>query len=216
MLAAALAIAVPATANAATLSIAPAKACYRSGETVLFSGTGYTPGATVNFALDGGPPASDLADAAGNVGNSLRFGAFRGVGQHTFTGTDSANPANVGSASFLASEVTVRVRPASGRPGRRLRIRSTGFTTGRRLWAHILRRGFRRNVRVGRLRGPCRRGNARRRIFRADAAPGRYRVQFDTKRRYSRRTRVRVSYTVTVSRTFGGASAAATGWRLID
>lgn len=216
VLAAALMFAVSASAQAATLAIAPTKPCYRTGETVLLGGGAFTPLAGVNFALDGQFLGNLQADAAGNFGTTLTFGMFRGVGRHSLTATDSANPANVGATSFVASGVTVRVRPASGTPGRRIRIRATGFTTGRRLWAHILRPGFRRNVRVGKLRGPCRRANVRKRIFNADARNGRYRVQFDTKRRYSRRTKVRVRFTVTVNRRSGAASASAGDWRQID
>ena len=215
MLAAAL-LAVPASAHAATLTLAPAKPCYRSSESVVMAGAGFTAGAGASVSLDGQSLGTLTADAAGNFGSPLRFGGFRGVRRHSLTATDSANPANLGSISFLGSALTVRVRPAQGAPGRRLRVRSTGFTTGRRLWAHILRRGFRRDVRIGRLRGPCRRGNTRRRIFRQNARAGVYTVQFDTKRRYSRRTAVRVRFRVTVSRRFGAASAASRAWRRID
>jgi hypothetical protein len=215
VLAATLLVTVPASAQAATLTLGPAKRCYRSGESVLMAGSGFTAGAPASVSLDGQSLGSLTPDAAGNFGSPLRFGAFRGVGQHSLTATDSANPANVGAVSFLGAAVTVRVTPAQGRPGRRLRVRSTGFTTGRRLWAHILRRGFRRNVRIGRLRGPCHRGNTRRRIFKRNAATGAYTVQFDTRRRYSRRTSVRVRFRVTVFRRAGGASAASPTWRRI-
>lgn len=215
-LAAALTIALPASAEAAALALAPVKACYRTGETVSLSGSAFSPAANASVAIDGQALGTVPTDAAGNLATPLTFGRFSGVGQHAVTATDSANAANVGSVAFTASAVTVRVRPESGRPGRRLRIRATGFTTGKRLWAHILRPGFRRNVRVGRLRGPCRRGNVRRRIFNPDAASGRYTVQFDTKRRYSRRTTVRVRFRVRVRRASGAASAAAAAWRRID
>lgn len=210
-----LVVGVPASAEAATLTLAPAKPCYRSGESVAMAGAGFTAGAGASVALDGRSLGTLAVDTAGSFGSPLEFGAFRGVRSHSLTATDTANPANVGSTSFLGSAVTVRVRPAQGPPGRLLRVRSTGFTTGRRLWAHIMRRGFRRDVRIGRLRGPCHRGNARRRVFKADAAPGAYTVQFDTKRRFSRRTTVRVRFRVTVSRRFGAAAAAARGWRRV-
>lgn len=211
-----LLLALPAaSAQAATLTLAPAKPCYRTGESVVMAGAGFTAGAGASVALDGQSIGSLTADAAGNFGSPLRFGAFQGVRQHSLTATDAANPANVGSISFLAAAVTVRVRPSRGTPGRLLRVRSTGFTTGRRLWAHILRRGFRRDVRIGALRGPCHRGNTRRRIFNQDAATGTYTVQFDTNRRYSPRTEVRVRFRVNVFRRFG-ASAATRAWHRID
>jgi hypothetical protein len=216
VLALTLAAAAPAAAPAATLAVSPAKACYISGERVTLSGTGFTPGALANVALDGAAVGPVPVDTTGNFRTGFRFGSLRGVRARTLTATDSASPANVGSASFLGSVLSVRVWPADGRPGRRLRIRATGFTSGRRLWAHILRPGFRRNVRIGRLRGPCGRASVRRRIFMGDAAPGRYKVQFDTRRRYSPRTRVRVRFRVTVSGTPPVASTATPAWRPID
>jgi hypothetical protein len=91
------------------------------------------------------------------------------------------------------------VRPRNGAAGRLLRLKASGFTTGRRLFAHVVRRGYRRDVRVGRLKGPCRTLSVRRRVLPSGLAAGVYTVQFDTKRRYSRKTKVRVRFSVTVS-----------------
>jgi hypothetical protein len=87
--------------------------------------------------------------------------------------------------------VDVRVTPRNGPPSRRLRIRARGFRGGSTLWAHV-RRVKRpgggpvraRTVRIGRLRGPCWTANTRKRLFRRGTPAGRYRVQFDTFRRY--------------------------------
>ena len=46
-------IAAPATAAAATLTTQPVKPCYRSGESVSFVGTGFTPSSTANLTRDG-------------------------------------------------------------------------------------------------------------------------------------------------------------------
>ena len=101
------------------------------------------------------------------------------------------------------------VTPGSGRASRRRRIRATGFTTGRTLYAHIRRGGrTRRNVRVGRLRGACRSVSARRRLLRG-LRPGTYRVQFDVARRYKRTRRQRVLFNVSIFRTFSSARAGA-------
>jgi hypothetical protein len=93
----------------------------------------------------------------------------------------------------------VRVRPLNGAAGRKLRISAAGFTTGKRLYAHVVRRGYRRNVLVGKLKGPCHTAKARRRVMPAALAPGRYKVQFDTRRRYSPKTKVWVRFRVTVT-----------------
>jgi hypothetical protein len=192
-------------AHAATVAVTPQKPCYRTGETISMSGTGYTPSGTVDISSDGRPIGSTTADAAGNFGGGLQV-ASPNQRVKTYTATDQSNPANNASASLTVSPFDVNVAPQNGPPGRRLRIVARGFTTGRVLYAHVVRGRRRSNVRVGRLRGPCRRLRVRRRIFRRGARPGIYRVQFDTRRRYSPDTRVRIRFRVTVFRTFGARS----------
>jgi hypothetical protein len=198
-MAAALTVAAAAQAQAATLAVAGTKSCYRLGDALIVSGSGFTPNGPVNFTLDNRSLGSLTADAAGNVTAPLTIGTLRGVRTRTLIGTDATNPANVGTAQFLGSALSVTVRPRTGTAGRILRIRAAGFTTGKRLYAHVLRRGYRRNIAIGRLKGPCRTLKARRRVLPAGLAAGRYTVQFDTKRRYARKTKVRVRFRVTVS-----------------
>jgi hypothetical protein len=199
MAAATLALAGAAQAQAATLALTGTKDCYRLGDALTISGTGFTPNAPVNFTLDNRSLGSLTADAAGNISAPLTVGTLRGVRLRTLIATDATNPANVAQAQFLGSALSVTVRPRSGTAGRRLRIGAAGFTTGKRLYAHVLRGRYRRNVRIGRLKGPCRTLKVRRRVLPLGLAAGRYTVQFDTKRRYSRTTKVRVRFRVTVS-----------------
>jgi hypothetical protein len=101
------------------------------------------------------------------------------------------------------SEATVRIRPATGRPARLRRIAAVGLTTGRTLWAHVVRMSsgrILRNVRIGRLRGACHGLRARRRLFRGNPPAGRYLIQFDTRRTYRRNVPQRDRYTFTVTR----------------
>jgi hypothetical protein len=188
-----------AEAQAATLTVAGNRSCYRAGDALLVSGTGFTPGQPVNFTLDNQNLGSLNADAAGNVSTSLTVGRLRGIRTRTLIATDGANPANVASAQFLGSALSVTVRPRSGAAGRKLRIGAAGFTTGKRLYAHVLRGRYRRNVFIGRLKGPCRSLKVRRSVLPAGLTAGRYTVQFDTKRRYRKSTQVRVRFRVTIS-----------------
>jgi hypothetical protein len=207
-LAAALALVAAASAQAATLTVAGTKSCYRAGDALILTGSGFTPGGPVNFVLEGKDLGNLTADAAGNVSAPLNIGALKGVSMRTLIATDATNPANVGSAQFLGSALAVKVRPRNGGAGRKLRINAAGFTTGKRLYAHVLRKRFRRNIFVGRLKGPCRTLKVRRRILSADLAFGAYRVQFDTKRKYSRKTKVFVSFNVSVTPTASSAGLA--------
>jgi hypothetical protein len=189
-------------AQAATVSVSPVKSCYRSLETIRFSGSGFTPGGNVDITSDGRSIGSTDADGAGSFGGRLELGS-PSEKVKTYTATDRSNPANSASTPLRVSPFGVSVAPRNGPPGRRLRIVARGFTTGRQLYAHVVLGRRRNNVRVGRLRGACRRLRVRRRLFRANARPGNYTVQFDTRRRYSARTRVKVRFRVTVFSIFG-------------
>jgi hypothetical protein len=106
----------------------------------------------------------------------------------TYVATDQADPTRTAQVSLLTTAVDVRVTPKNGPPNRVLRIRARGFRGGSTLWAHVRRRGGgsvrTRTVRIGRVRGPCWTANVRKRLFRRGTGAGRYRVQFDTFRRY--------------------------------
>src|SRR5688572_26412305 len=115
-----LALSATASAQAATLTLAGSKACYRAGDALIVSGSGFTPGGSVNFELDGQDLGSLTADASGNLSSPLTVGTLSGIRTRTLTATDVSNPANVGSAQFLGSALAVRVRPRQGAAGRRL------------------------------------------------------------------------------------------------
>jgi hypothetical protein len=206
-LGAVLVLAAAAPANAATLAVAGSKSCYRAGDALLVTGTGFTPSQPVNFQLEGRDVGQLIADAAGNVNSSLGIGptTFKGVDTRTLVATDATNPANVGTAQFLGAALAVRVSPRNGAAGRKLRLNASGFTTGKRLYAHVVRKRYRRNVFIGKLKGPCRTLKRRRQVLPTSTPSGVYTVQFDTKRRYSKKTKVWVRFTVTVTPTVGGA-----------
>jgi hypothetical protein len=186
-------------AEAATLSVAGGKACYRAGDSLILSGTGYTPGGPVSVTLEGRELGTLTADAAGNISSPLQIGNLRGVSRRTLVASDATNPAITATTQFLGSSLLVKVRPQSGAAGRKLRISASGFTTGRKLYAHVLRKGYRRNVLIGKLKGPCRTLKLRKRVLSAATPNGVYTVQFDTKKRYSKRTKVWYRFRVTVT-----------------
>jgi hypothetical protein len=199
-------LALAPAAQAATVSVSPQKPCYRSGELIGMAGSGYAPGGAVDITSDGESIGSTTADGAGNFGGTLEVASpIERI--KTYAATDRSNPANTASAPLRISPFGVSVSPRNGAPGRRLRIVARGFTTGRRLYAHVVRGRRRSNVRVGRLRGPCRRLRVRRRLFPGNVRPGVYTVQFDTRRRYSSRTKVRIRFSVTIFRVFGSRAA---------
>jgi hypothetical protein len=208
--AAVIAAAVPAAASAATLTVDPAKPCFRSGESATLSGTGYTPNVLdgVNVTRDGAAFGSLSTDPLGNIVGELQLGENSGRRTSTYVATDVTNPALVASLQLTVSAVEVNVRPRGGRPGRRVKIGATGFTTGKNLWVHVRKGGFKRDFKIGRLTGACKRLTAKKRVLPPNAATGLYRVQFDTFRRYKPRREVAARFTITVSRTFRPSAAA--------
>jgi hypothetical protein len=203
---AATVLAAPAAASAATLRLDPAKPCFGTGDRLNFVGTGFTPGGIVDFSRDGARLHADppiRADASGTVNAGLTVLKRHGRKVRTYTARDRSDRRNRASIRVTVSEATVAIRPTTGRPARVRRIAAVGFTTGRTLWAHVVRissgRAL-RNVRLGRLRGACHRLRTRRRLFGGDPPTGRYLIQFDTRRTYRRNVRQRDRYRITVPR----------------
>jgi hypothetical protein len=197
--AAALALAAPAAADAATLSVAGSKSCYRAGDSLILSGTGFTPNGPVAVTLQGRDLGTLTADASGNISSPLNIGNLRGVSARTLVASDATNPAITATASFLGSALEVGVKPRNGTAGRKLRISASGFTTGKRLYAHILRKHYRRNVFIGKLKGPCHTLKRRKAVLGAGTPSGVYTVQFDTRKRYAKKTKVWFRFSVTVT-----------------
>jgi hypothetical protein len=196
---AAASLTAPAAAEAASVGLLqPAKACYRSGELVGVGGSGYTPNTPITISSDGTPLSSGpTADANGNFAgqppaSGLRVGNNSGEKVKTYAFTDQSNPANTASLQLRVSAFGVSLSPRNGPPTRRFRIRASGFTTGRRLYAHVVRGRYRRTVGLGRLKGACHSLKTRRRIFASGLSVGIYTVQFDSRRRYSRSTKVKI------------------------
>lgn len=217
---------MPAGAQAASLTVPSAKACYGSRDRLPLAGSGYTPGQKVNIAVDGQTiPIDVTADASGNILAALRVGSIaQSERLATFTGTDASNAANSASAQARVSQLKVGIRPRSGNPNRPRRIRSRGWTArGSQLYAHVRRGRYRRNFPVGRLKGACRTSSKRVRLFPRGVRPGTYKVHFDTYRRFRKTRRQRLTFDVTIFRTVRRSSASgASGsslterWKRVD
>jgi hypothetical protein len=191
-----LALGAPGVASAASITVDPANRCYREQQRVFLMAQGYSPNGFVNFTRDGNMVARLQADPSGAISGNLTLpGLIKGQRPLTYVGTDEGNPSLTASVTLLTTATDVRVKPETGPPNRRLTITGRGFWGGKTLWAHVrrVRRGERartrararvRSVRIGRVRGPCRKVRATKRLFRRNTAPGRYRVQFDMFRRY--------------------------------
>jgi hypothetical protein len=208
-----VALAAPPAASAQSLAVDPVAPCYREQQTVFLTAQGYTPNGLVGFSRDGKLIEQLQADASGSISGNLTLpGLLHGQRRLTYVATDRANPALSAEVGLLTTATDVTMKPRSGvAPNRRLTIQGRGFFGGRTLWAHVVRpRGARasaaRNMRIGRVRGACKKVKAKKRLFRAGTAPGSYRVQFDTFRRYKPRRLIEAEFIVTI---FGTARSAA-------
>jgi hypothetical protein len=210
------AFAVPASASAqATLEVDPVAPCYREQDTVRLPGSGFTQNGPVVFSRDNQPIGDPIiANPSGQVFAQLILpGLVAGQRRLTYVATDSTNPALTAQVSLLVTATDVGLQPDNGPPNRQLTIRARGFFgDSGTLYAHVVRAGKRpgkpRNMTIGQTRGACRTVSARKRLFRRGTPPGRYRVQFDTFRRFEARRSVETEFIVTVFRT---AETAAVG-----
>lgn len=194
------------TAHAQAVSITPAKACYLTGDTVSLSASGFTPNGAVDVSIDGTSLGQRAADTAGNLAVEVRLGTMRGARAHTLTATDAAGL--TASVSYRGTSHRVTVRPQDARAGAKRRLRGWGFFAGRRVYMHVRGpRGYRADKRIARPTGPCGTFSVRRRIVGSGAATGRYRVQFDARRRFSRKTRPRLVGHMRVTLRAGSALA---------
>jgi hypothetical protein len=183
--------------------------------TVHLIGGGFTPNGQVVFTRDGDPLGDPIvADAGGGVFPQLILPGFvSGQKRRTYVATDSTNSTLTAQVSLLVTATDVTLRPEGGAPHRLLTVNARGFFGGRTLYAHVVRAGRRagraRNLRIGAVRGACKQVQARKRLFPRGAAPGKYRVQFDTFRRFKSKRTIETDFIITVYRTAGTARATA-------
>lgn len=208
----AAALAAPAGAQGATLTATVDKPCYGTEDRVRLAGTGFTPSGKVTL-MQGQRTLSPaaVADPAGNLGGRAIVQPIATNEEvAAYTATDETDPAIVASTQPIRFSRTTIVGTKAGDRGLIQRVRARGWTTGSRiLYAHIRRGGRRvKDVRIGRLKGACRKLSVKRRLFSGSADPGRYPIFFDTYRRYRKDRRQQLRGTFTVRR-FVTSSAAA-------
>ncbi|MEA2418453.1 MAG: hypothetical protein QOE60_659, partial [Thermoleophilaceae bacterium] len=186
---------------------------YREQSTVHLVGGGFTQNGQVVFTRDGTPIGDPImATAAGELFPQLILpGLVSGRKRLTYLATDQTDPALAAEVSLLVTATDVRLRPEGGPPHRLLTIDARGFFGGTTLYAHVVRTGRHpgkaRNLRIGRIKGTCKQVEARRRLFSRSVKPGKYRVQFDTFRRFKSRRSIETEIIVTVFRSAGTARA---------
>jgi len=200
-----------APAQAQTLTITPPLPCYLPGDQITASGVGFTPGGPVEVQIDGTSLGQIGADPAGAFSAPIVLGGMKGVKGHALTAIDQTNPALMSTASYLGTTNQVVVKPKNAKAGTKRRLKGYGFIFGPRVWMHVRGGGYSSDKRIAKPSGACGTFQTRKLIVPASAGSGKYRVQFDAKKKYSKKTRPRVVGTMTVSVT---AASAARGARV--
>lgn len=214
------ALAAPSAAGA-QVSLTTDRSCYFAREKtrlidtegrVGFIGTGFTPNGGVFL---GQIPI--MANAVGAFSKALPSPEIPGK-QKDFPAiaVDRTNPALRDTVTARLTKLRLKISRRVSKTAR-LRIRARGFFAGKNLYAHV-RRGkrYRKNIKIGRVRKPCGLLNKKRRLFGRSAPFGRYRIQFDNKRRYRKSTQPKAVFRVRVVRRASRASAAASSGPLIE
>jgi hypothetical protein len=212
----ALVLAIPAHASAAaSLTATPAKPCYRDHESIKLMGAGFPALTDVNVSREGTNLNKEPigTDATGAFSGTLTLAQTTGVEDKVYTASVISDTSNAATLTLHVSAVEVNVQPELAPPGTRLRISARGFTNGDRLYAHIVRRrsggsGKRkpRTLDLGRLRGACGKMKTRARLVPRNLGQGVYRIQFDTKKDYSKGTAVKDVWHLSVVPRSAGAS----------
>jgi hypothetical protein len=195
VLALAAALAAPPAADAATLSTDTS--CYQETQDVVVSGAGYAPTDTVAISRDGMAFGTADTDAAGAF--QVKFPAPelpRGERERAFTLTATDAKLTTAEIRYRTSKVFADFTPDTGNPKTlQVRFSLSGFGLLRAhptVYLHYVSPTgkARRTINLGTAHGTCGRieQTRRRHLFPFAAERGRWVLQFDTSKTYSRAT----------------------------
>jgi hypothetical protein len=191
LIAAGLALAVPAVASAATLDAT--RTCYFNGSNARISGTGFAPDSPITFSVNGRTlPETITSDSAGDVFVNYIPPRTDTQRKLVIRATDSEDT-TARTTIYVSRQRRVTADPDSSTNVRTWRavLRLFGFGRGRAFVHYVNPSGVhKKTVRLGRLRGPCGKlKTERRRVMPFDDPQfGTWRLQFDTRRRFDRDT----------------------------
>jgi hypothetical protein len=202
-------LAVAASSAEAAPSLDASYPCYGSGESLLLSGSGFTPQETVTLSVSGQQLATIGTDPDGSFTARVQAPeALFGTLLLRFSAADKAQPGVRAGTTVRIAATDVVITPAVASPSRLRRIQGWGFFDARAVYAHVKRHGAKRarNIRLGSPNGACGRLDVERRLFPRGVRPGSYTLQFDTLRQYYPRLASGIRYVVAV---FGQGSSRA-------
>jgi hypothetical protein len=193
-----------ASAEAADLTLDPVAPCYLSGTSATISGTGFAAGAGITVTEDGKPRGSTVADTSGAFAATWNFGGLKAAKSHTITATDGTTTASL---TYMGTTHQVATKNKNGKPGKKVKLRGYGFLFGKKAFMHVRGHGIKSDKFLARPKAPCGTFTVKKAFVPSNAPIGTYRVQFDAKKKFSKRTKPRLVSQLTVFRTFSSASA---------
>jgi hypothetical protein len=203
-----LALAVPAvgTASASAATIAVTQPCYVNanpgqGAPIAVVGSGFTPGDTIEIQGSGvsatataSPSGQILVGTAGPIlnttGPASQAFTLSAIDQTNFSGT-------LATTTVTMANLSVATKPVVAKPTRKVTWHFSGFTPGKTVWIHYLRKRVVNRMSFGKAKGPCGMLTAKRPFY-----PGghpkftKYTVVIDQVKRYTTRARPRIRTTL--------------------
>jgi hypothetical protein len=187
-----LAAAVPAAASAA--QIQTDRACYlENSGTVAVSGTGFEPNQPYQVTLDGKPlaGATGTIDPTGGVTGSFAMPKLAGAREQAHA-LGIVQGANAPTTGFSVTTFNADFTPGSGNPKTlRVRFKVNGFglvDPNPVVYVHYVRPNgkVKRTTRLGKAQGVCGqiKQTSRKRLFPFNAERGKWKLQFDTQKKY--------------------------------
>jgi hypothetical protein len=194
-----LVLACAAPAAAQTIGIAPVKPCYQPGDEITATGAGFTAGGAVDIQINGTSLGQIAADGAGAFGVPITLGVMRKGKGYALTAIDQTNPALQATTSYLGAATEVSVSPQKAPAGTKRTIKGWGFVGGPKVYMHVRGPGgYKSDKKIANAGGPCGTFAVRKRMTSSSVQDGKYKVQFDHKAKYSKKTRPRAGGVLTI------------------
>ena len=192
-----LAVTLAVAPGASAAVLATDRNCYQEVGDVVVNGTAFAPLSPIAISQDANPHRTATADAAGNFQGKFPAPELaRNVREQVFTLTATDSALNTISTRYRATKIFADFTPDSGDPKTlQVRFSVNGFGLLRRhasVYLHYVSPSgkVRRDVRLGTAVGTC--GKIRRtrlrHLFPFPAERGRWVLQFDTNKKYTRAT----------------------------
>lgn len=209
------AVAAPTAADAAGIKI-PDR-CFREQTKIPVEGSGFTPNAAVDVGFANLRPVTRTTDGSGRFSAKVPvpdLGNAPVPGRARLFAVERGNTSNAASERVQMTPIAVGTRETSiVRVGEKIWVRFAGFPNGRVMWGHYLFGSkLRGKQRFGQTDGPC--GTLRAHVALLPSfidRTGIWTIQFDARKRYSRKTEPRRRAKINVTNVPHGARAAGGG-----